>query len=413
MAVLQHTIQRSRRGRGERSIHRSNDREVCWSSPKSAESPGFGRRRGDSGRFLAPDRHRRVHAERHDDQTPSERLGRWLGNEKVDPRSIAKAVWFKTGARRVRGWRVVAVDWTMNEDYWVLMAAVCLRGRAVPVMWKVIPAHCVGFSQNAIEDDFSTISRRRWHARGRWVVVADRGFRRADLIERLDYAGISFVIRIMDDVWVKARGIRGNFGTGAFRAGTVALNRDVAFRQKNPVPSPPGGLAQGEREAVVLVSGDEPLEGGRRAESADSTRAGFGWRSSFGISSRDSTSEPHASTDPRKIERILLVAALLLLILFAVGTCVGTGMGRGERSTRKGQRGSWSIVLLGFATYERLPVGSEYSRLRPLWPPQTAAWNWGRSALPAPAMRSICHLEVFGRKLGVPPGSEANPRSCQ
>lgn len=303
------------------------------------------------------------------------RLGRWLGNEKVDPRSIAKAVWFKTGARRVRGWRVVAVDWTMNEDYWVLMAAVCLRGRAVPVMWKVIPAHCVGFSQNAIEDDFFDDLKEEMGTRGRWVVVADRGFRRADLIERLDYAGISFVIRIMDDVWVKARGYEGKLRDWRFPYGTVALNRDVAFRQKNPV--------QAHLVRVWRKVNEKPSFWYLATNLSKETARGICrlyacrfWVEEF---FRDLKSRFHLRTsrltDPRKIERILLVAALLLLILFAVGArALARGWDVGNVPQGRAE-GIWSIVLLGLRYLRASPrrIGRILSRLRPLWLPQTAA----------------------------------------
>lgn len=302
------------------------------------------------------------------------RLGRWLANENVDPASLAKAVWFKTGARRVRGWRVVAVDWTMNEDYWVLMAAVCMRGRAIPVLWRVMPAKCVGYSQNSIEDSFFDDLKGEMGTRGKWLVVADRGFRRADLIEKLNTEGISHVIRLMDDVWIQARGYEGKLRDWRFAYGTVALNRNVSLRNKNPVQTHLVRVWRNwkGKPSLWYLATNLSEETARGICKLYSCRF---WVEEF---FRDLKSRLHLRTsrlkDPRKIERILLIAAMVLLILFAVGARAlsqewdvgNVPQGRAE--------GVWSIVLLGlrYLRASNRRMARVMARLRPLWLPHLA-----------------------------------------
>ena len=93
----------------------------------------------------------------------------------------------------VRGQLVIALDWTeLTEQRRMLSASATVRGRAVPLAWTVM--HRSDFtrsrkSRNAAEEQ---LIRRLSDALGQypWVLVADRGFARADLLGKLQRWGI-------------------------------------------------------------------------------------------------------------------------------------------------------------------------------------------------------------------------------
>jgi len=102
----------------------------------------------------------------------------------------------------------IALDWTYLPDYVLLAAKVCVCRRAVPVAWLVM--HRGAFdserkSRNAAEEE---LIRRLADAMGQrpWVLVADRGFARADLLAKLQSWGVEFVIRGSGTTWVASEG---------------------------------------------------------------------------------------------------------------------------------------------------------------------------------------------------------------
>lgn len=103
---------------------------------------------------------------------------------------------------------LVAVDWTeWHPPLRMLVAAVVVGTRAVPVHVGAFPRSLVPRSQNSRENAFTTTLAMVLRAAGRRaVILADRGFRRASYLVLLLRLRLSFVIRIMDDVCVHVGG---------------------------------------------------------------------------------------------------------------------------------------------------------------------------------------------------------------
>jgi len=106
---------------------------------------------------------------------------------------------------------VVALDWTYLTDYVMLAAKVAVEGRAVPVAWTVMRRKVFDKqknSRNTVEEDLI-----RWLADAmeerQWILVADRGFCRADLIAKLQEWGVGFVIRANTGTWGETEGFSG------------------------------------------------------------------------------------------------------------------------------------------------------------------------------------------------------------
>lgn len=103
---------------------------------------------------------------------------------------------------------VVALDWTYLTDYVMLAAKVAVAGRAVPVAWTVTRKGLFDKDKNSRNTIELDLIRRLHDAMDgrRWILVADRGFARADLIRTLQNWGVEFVIRAQTGTWAEMEG---------------------------------------------------------------------------------------------------------------------------------------------------------------------------------------------------------------
>jgi hypothetical protein len=151
---------------------------------------------------------RRVPEPKHDLLHRLKRLWRFLDNARVDPLAVQAALIphavARLGAPRRLG---LAIDWTMFDAalpsgrrvrYQVLRVAVPRRGRALPLLQlaydrdRLPPAR----SQNQLEEAALLAVARALPPGVRPVVLADRGFARATLLEWLQRHGLDYVVRI-------------------------------------------------------------------------------------------------------------------------------------------------------------------------------------------------------------------------
>lgn len=157
--------------------------------------------------YPAPAR-RRVARPKHDLLHRVKRLWRFLENGRVDPLAVQVALIPHTvaslGAPRRLG---LSIDWTLFDTvlptgervrYQVLRVAVPRRGRALPLVQlayhrDALPA---GASQNQLEEAALLAVLRALPPGVRAVVLADRGFDRADFLAWLQRQGVDYVIRV-------------------------------------------------------------------------------------------------------------------------------------------------------------------------------------------------------------------------
>ena len=123
------------------------------------------------------------------------RIERFVTNPRIEMRAACMALvrWMVSGEHEA----VVALDWTDLGDYRLLAAKVAIARRGVPVAWRVLRQGEFSRrtkSRNDAEEELILLLREALKNR-RWVLVADRGFARADLFRKLDRWGIQYVIR--------------------------------------------------------------------------------------------------------------------------------------------------------------------------------------------------------------------------
>jgi hypothetical protein len=103
----------------------------------------------------------------------------------------------------------VIIDWTSVWPDQVLSALIPLDGRAVPVLQWAVEQWAFPGSQNSYEEQFIRSLRRCIPKTWKVVIVADRGFQRADFLHYLQQQGFSFVVRVKGDAWVESSGYAG------------------------------------------------------------------------------------------------------------------------------------------------------------------------------------------------------------
>lgn len=98
----------------------------------------------------------------------------------------------------------IIIDWTTVWPYVVLEALIPVEGRAVPVLSWAVRRGTLSCRQNTFEIEFLASLRRCLPKPWRVVIVADRGFQRAELLRYVRRLGFSFVIRVKGDAWIKS-----------------------------------------------------------------------------------------------------------------------------------------------------------------------------------------------------------------
>ena len=167
------------------------------------------------------------------------RVDRFLGNERIESSDAMGGLIRHLLHRHRRGWRnkplVVSLDWVKVRGFHTLMAAMVFKGRAVPLVWGSYGDKVQGKSQNALEEALLTLLRQIIPAHVKVIVLADRGFGRAELGRLCQNIGLDYVIRICTKVWIKTPAFSGKLKDYPVSKGDCRLLRSVEYRRERPV----------------------------------------------------------------------------------------------------------------------------------------------------------------------------------
>lgn len=107
----------------------------------------------------------------------------------------------------------VALDWTtLPGNIQCLMASLPFGGRAIPLLWVTTTYQAFKDSQNKIEERLISSLNLIIPSDKRIILVADRAFGRAELINFLIKANILFVLRVKADVIIQTK--ESHYGKG-------------------------------------------------------------------------------------------------------------------------------------------------------------------------------------------------------
>jgi hypothetical protein len=290
------------------------------------------------------------------------RVYRFIANPRVEVTEGARAL-LHLASKHAQGRFVMALDWVDIRGYKVLRAAVPLRGRSVPIIFGAYEKWQLYKSQNNLEEGLVRLLKALTPPKSEIVLLADRGFARAEFARALQEIGISYIIRLTGQVHFRSKKHQGRLDAIMLKPGQ---RRDLgfgAYRKQKPVRQRVLAYwGRGYREPWFLGS---DLEWGWKKLVAafqrrmlieelfrDEKNIRYGW----GLRQL-SLSTKH------RLERMLLVLAFAYLFLLLLGLICAETMSPAHWaagvSHKKKARRQLSAFYIG-----RLMLGSRHHPLR-------------------------------------------------
>jgi len=260
---------------------------------------------------------------------------------------------------------VVALDWTaLPKGYVMLAAKITVCKRAIPIAWLVLGQRQFDKDTRSRNDAEERLIQRLMRAMGKrpWILVADRGFARADLVGKLQRWGVRFVIRAVGHTWVEGWKFSCILDNVPRTINKVKRYDEVFYQKDKQVPV---SLVVAHRETapepwylVTNVAGSKQVVETYRERTwiEESFRDA---KSSWGL-------DELWLARPERIERLLIVmaVAMALAILAALQYRREHGARDPELSTHK-RGGTLSVFRIGAELIRRggLPKGIAYAPL--------------------------------------------------
>jgi hypothetical protein len=158
------------------------------------------------------------------------RAWRFTCNERIEV-SDGMAEVIKKLVRKRKKRLLVSLDWTEVKDFHTLMAAACIGGRAVPLLWASYPEGKLLRSQNSLEEGLLRLLRTLIPETTRVVILADRGFGRAEWAAVCQELKFDYLVRIRPDVTVASQRYRGTIRKYPVHKGIAHVLRNVQYRK--------------------------------------------------------------------------------------------------------------------------------------------------------------------------------------
>lgn len=166
------------------------------------------------------------------------RFWRFVANPRFKPETL-RASWMRWVIKTFCKGNVlfIAMDWTtFPGGIKLLMAAIPFAGRAIPLYWEFHKDYDIPDSQNLIEHRFVSTLLALSPTGYRIILVADRGFGRAEFVQFLQDLHIDFVLRVKADVFIttkKGRAIK--LRDSVLKPNISAVFKQATYRQDGVV----------------------------------------------------------------------------------------------------------------------------------------------------------------------------------
>ena len=284
------------------------------------------------------------------------RLFRFLSNTAFDTVAVQTALLGPIcQAARLRGLVPIMIDWSdLGQGRNGLFAAVCFRGRGLPLLsWAATPAE-LNPSQNRVEEFFIGRLLRHLPVNIRPLLLADRGFGRASLIRFIQqmprHTGypVDYVIRLKGDVVVQSDHYRGRLRDYRLRKGRIRFWPQTLYRSDGAVVI---NLvlywARGHREPWYLATSlSDPRQAVRTYRKRMQPEQYFkDGKQRFGLN-RSTVTTTH------RLQRLLAALLLACCLLILVGMRVSASPTFRRQVCSRGKLG---ILNLGYEYYLATP----------------------------------------------------------
>jgi hypothetical protein len=275
---------------------------------------------------------------------------------------------------------LISFDWTEFRQFHTLMAAACLGGRAVPLLWASYPEWRLLRSQNSLEEGLLRLLRTMIPESLEVVILADRGFGRAEWAAVCQELGFRYLVRIKPAVTVACARYRGVLKKYPVRKGIAHVLRDVQYRKDarvvhNIVIRWRRDLPKKRDEPWFLMT---DLDG--RAEALCGL---YGRRMSVEELFRDQKNRRNGQAlrntriqKAERFDRFLLIVALAYWLLVGLGLQAKLDFEPSAWCTNRRAR-ECSVFTIGRAMLDRTNYLPEHLLRRVRWATIQVATRWG------------------------------------
>lgn len=246
------------------------------------------------------------------------KVDRFIGNHRIESIEAMRGVveWLARPRKRL----LISIDWVDIRSFKCLVLAARIRGRAIPLLWAVYRYEDFYRSQNNIEYGMLHVFRTMVPASVQVIILADRGFGRAEMARECQKLEFGYIIRIEPKVYVKGHGFAGRLMDLPIRPGQQIVLHNVLYRKYKPVRQHVAVFWQmGESKPWFLMTNVEKL-------TAKKLSKVFGKRMSIEEYFRDAKSKRNGFAlrltlikDSERLSRFLLILALAYILLVTIG----------------------------------------------------------------------------------------------
>ena len=318
------------------------------------------------------------------------RVWRFITNPRVEPLDVCRAVVHRLVRRHVRKLKgrplLVSFDWTKIRSVHVLMAAVVIQGRAIPLCWGSYADKTLGKSQNALEEALLLALKDMLGPDVKVILLADRGFGRTELGRFCQRVGFDYIIRIKNKVTVKFNDQNVRLDRDPVHRGVCELHRDVLYRQHGPVKQhivirwKKGLPKKSDQPWYLMTHLDLPGDSKQAARRiSDLYARRFDIEELF----RDAKSGQFGYalgqtriTRPDRLDRLLLILVLAYLLLIGLGLWAKRNLPP-RRWCSNNRRDECSAFTIGRLLLDQRPVSRHRLLLELLANIRRLGKNWG------------------------------------
>lgn len=308
------------------------------------------------------------------------RAWRFTCNRRVEVPDAMAGVVGHLARRRRKKPLIISLDWTDVRDFHTLMAAACIGGRAVPLTWCSYTGSKLRRSQNALEERLLRRLKALLPESTRVIILADRGFGRAEWAAVCQELGFGYVVRIKPDVTISCSRYRGVLRRYPVWRGMAHVLRGVDYRKDrrvrhNVVVRWQPGLPKKRDEPWYLMTD--------RDDRAERLCALYARRMSVeelfrdGKSRRNGQSLRHTRIGhPDRFDRFLLVVALAYILLVGLGLAAKLDHDPSAWCTNRRAR-ECSVFTIGKAVVDRLNYSHDHLLHMIRWATVEVGSKWG------------------------------------
>lgn len=194
----------------------------------------------------------------------------------------------------------------------------------MPLCWASYTSRTLNRSQNVLEEAMLLQIKAALPPEVHVVILADRGFDRAELVRCCQRLRLGYLIRITDDVIVKTDRWRGNLQHFPIRRGDCRVWGDVEYRQDavvrtNLIVRWKKGLPRKKDQPWYLVT-SLPAKGRQAAKKLSDVYAlRFDIEELFRDTKNEHLGWSLGKTRADRLDRLILIAALAYVLLVALG----------------------------------------------------------------------------------------------